>query len=118
MSSSEAQKYVNDAISKYPVVVFGRPGCPACRYTKSILSTSRQGVLEEGQVQNVNKDTLGKLQPHVTAYITQLTGQNYIPNVFVGGKSIAYKDVVSHYKTGQLRQMMAEAKKTLKTTST
>lgn len=108
--SEEAAKLVNDLIAKHPVVIFGRPTCPACKYTKSIIDSTCNDVLSDDQLKVVDKDSLGSLQPHVTTYLNRLTGQNYIPNVFVGGKTVGYKDVVAAYKAGKLRQMVTDAK--------
>lgn len=108
--SEEAAKLVNDLIAKHPVVIFGRPTCPACKYTKSIIDSSCNDILSDDQLKVVNKDSLGSLQPHVTTYLNRITGQNYIPNVFIGGKTVGYKDAVAAYKAGKLRQMVTEAK--------
>lgn len=108
--TDEASRLVDDLVSKHAVVIFGRPTCPACNYTKSIMDSACHGLLSDDQIKVVNKDSLGPLQPYVTTYLNKITGQNYIPNVFIGGKTVGYKDTVAAYKAGKLRQMLVEAK--------
>lgn len=109
-SSEEAAKLVNDLIGNHHVVIFGRPTCPACKYTKSIMDSACHGVLPEDQLKVVDKDSLGALQPHVTSHLNRVTGQNYIPNIFIGGKTVGYKETVAAYKAGTLRQMVSKEK--------
>lgn len=77
------------------------------------MDSARHGVLPEQTVKIVDKDTFGPLQPYVSSYLHRLTGQNYIPNIFIGGKSIPYKEAVASYKSGALRQMIVSANDSL-----
>lgn len=90
-------------VSSNPVVVFSKSYCPYCQKVKQLLSKigANPTIIEldiEGDGSEI-QSALGKW-----------TGQQTVPNVFIGGKHIGgCDDTVAKSKSGDLVSLLKEA---------
>lgn len=109
-SDDPARKLVDDAVAEHPVVVFAKSYCPYCATTKSTLAQVGAEVVGYTEPKIFDLDTMGSLGVDVQRYLTEKTGQNTVPNVFIAGKAIGGNEAVSEYAVkGELKQLLADA---------
>lgn len=105
-----AKKTVEDAVAEHPVVVFAKSYCPYCAATKSTLAQVGAEVDGYTEAKIFDLDTMDSLGVDVQRYLAEKTGQNTVPNVFIGGKAIGDNEAVSGYAVkGELKQLLSDA---------
>ncbi|CAM6028835.1 unnamed protein product [Sphagnum compactum] len=98
-----ALKKANTIIQQNPLVVFSKSYCPYCRKVKELLKSlgANAKVIEVDQ----EKDG-GELQ----AALGEISGQQTVPNVFIGGQHIGGCDAtVAANNKGTLVPLLKDA---------
>ncbi|KAD2223660.1 hypothetical protein E3N88_11312 [Mikania micrantha] len=103
---SPSEETVKKTITDYPVVVYSKT---RCLYSSEVISLfKRLGV--QPYVVKLDKMKQGYQLENVLKW---LTGQDTVPNVFIGGRYIGnYTDTVKLHEKGELEALLADAKKT------
>ena len=92
-----------EIISADPVVVFSKTYCPYCVNVKDLL----QQLGASFKAIELNTESDGA---DIQAALKELTGQQTVPNVFIGGKHIGGCDTTTAmHKEGKLIPLLTEA---------
>lgn len=109
-SNEKAKQVVEEAIEKYPVVVFSKTTCPYCRAAKNSLNDVKSRVEQFEGPHVVEVNTMGELGVQIQEYLAEKTGRRTVPNVFLSGKSVGGgDDIRAHAAQGRLDAMIAHA---------
>ncbi|KAL0589697.1 hypothetical protein ABG067_002246 [Albugo candida] len=81
MAGEMSKEFVENEIKVNPVVVFSKSYCPFCTKTKSLLAkhSAKHKVIELDLVQDGEA---------IQATLHEMTGQNTVPNIFIGGQFV------------------------------
>uniref|UniRef100_A0A7S4G1C3 Glutaredoxin domain-containing protein n=1 Tax=Eutreptiella gymnastica TaxID=73025 RepID=A0A7S4G1C3_9EUGL len=80
-------KEIREITAQYPLVVFSKTSCPHCQQVKSVLK--RLGADPKIVELDKTEDEHG-----YASALLELTGQTTVPNVFIGGQSVARSETV------------------------
>ncbi|XWS76160.1 hypothetical protein CRYUN_Cryun01aG0152600 [Craigia yunnanensis] len=101
---SRLEETVKKTVADNPIVVYSKSWCPYSSEVKSLFKK----LGEEPLV--IELDELGPQGPEVQMVLEQLTGQQTVPNVFIGSKHIGgCSDTVELYHKGELEPLLSEA---------
>ncbi|XP_050370356.1 glutaredoxin-like [Argentina anserina] len=104
-----ARAKVKELVSSHPVLIFSERLCPFCVCVKQLFFL-RLGVKYKGI--ELDEESDGK---EIQAAVAELTGQQTLPNVFVGGTHIGDCDTTwDFHKEGKLVPLLTEAGVTAK----
>lgn len=96
LKMTTARETVEATIAASPVVVYSKSWCPYCARTKALLKE----LGAEFDVVELDKVADGDDQQDA---LKALTGQNTVPNTFIGGKSVGgNSDIQKLHKDNQL----------------
>lgn len=102
LDATEGTKMVKDSIAAHPICVFSKSSCPHCIRAKNRLASLNidYHVVELDSLPN----------PKAVAFaLTDMTGRNTVPNIFIGGKSIGgASELIALADEGNLLPMVAQ----------
>eukprot|EP00177_Eucheuma_denticulatum_P000761 GFKZ01001373.1.p1 GENE.GFKZ01001373.1~~GFKZ01001373.1.p1 ORF type:complete len:659 (+),score=88.98 GFKZ01001373.1:86-2062(+) len=103
---------VEEAVSKYPVVIFSKSWCPYCHSAKANIArvASQVDGFEEAKIFELDQmDGLGEA---IQSYLMEKTGRRTVPNVFIGGVTVGGGDDVGALAArGELLTLISDAVK-------
>lgn len=103
-----AKSMVEDAVVKYPVVVFSKTWCPFCKRAKAALSEAGVNVNDDVKVYEL--DNMGSKRRSIQNYISEKYGHRTVPAVFIGGKLVGGGDETAQLqRDGKLAPMVSAA---------
>ncbi|KAL1347277.1 hypothetical protein HN51_020752 [Arachis hypogaea] len=106
ISKEELEMALNKAkqiASSAPVVVFSKTYCGYCKRVKDLLTQLSASF----KVIELDEEGDGG---HIQAALAEWTGQNTVPNVFIGGKHIGGCDsVLEKHRANQLVPLLNDA---------
>eukprot|EP01118_Nematostelium_gracile_P011176 TRINITY_DN3930_c0_g1_i1.p1 TRINITY_DN3930_c0_g1~~TRINITY_DN3930_c0_g1_i1.p1 ORF type:complete len:121 (-),score=32.63 TRINITY_DN3930_c0_g1_i1:52-375(-) len=98
-----AQALVTKTIEANPLTVFSKTYCGYCSRTKSLFN--KMGA--KPYIMELDERNDGA---EIQKYLSQVTGGNTVPRVFVGGKFIGgCDDTHALYNSGKLQNLLKEA---------
>ena len=102
-SSNPSHAYLIDQINSNPVIVYSWVHCPYCTRTKQTLSSMNV------RATIIDIDTLPNGEA-IMNHLFELTGQETVPNIFIGGKHIGgNSDLQDGLKKGSVQTKLREA---------
>lgn len=102
-----AKKTVDDAVLRYPVVVFSKTFCPYCKRGKAAISEANESGVE---VKVYELDNMGGTGRSIQKYIRDKYGHGTVPAVFIGGELIGGGDeTAALQRAGKLARMISAA---------
>jgi len=97
-------KQVAKLIKEDPVVIFSKSSCPFCQQTKALFDQIR---VTYNNLELDQRDDGNEIQEE----LHRRTGQNTVPNVFIGGQSIGgWTQTKSLFDSGELYKKLDQAK--------
>ena len=104
-STTDAKKTVDDAVAKYPVLVFSKTYCPYCKRAKNALAEA-----EAKDVKVFELDNMGPAGSSIQRYISEKYRHSTVPAVFIGGEFIGGGDETAQLqRAGKLAGKVAAA---------
>lgn len=110
-NKAKANVLINEAVAKYPIVIFSKTYCPYCHSANAHIAASRRMLTDMPALKVYKLNHMGKLGTAVQVSLAERTGRNTVPNVFVDGQSVGGGDEIAAFaRSGVLKQMMANAR--------
>ena len=102
-SANPAYAYLIEQIRNTPVLVYSWVNCPYCRKAKETLA--KMGI----HATILELDTMAN-GDSIKNDLEQLTGQETVPNIFIGGKHVGgNSDLQDGLKNGSVQAKLREA---------
>ncbi|KAI0249526.1 thioredoxin-like protein [Lactifluus subvellereus] len=93
---------VNQTIAENKVVIFSKSYCPYCKSAKDLFATRFPDVNVKVLELDLRDDG-----PEIQGYLSQLTNQRTVPNVFINKKHIgANDDLQALHKTDRVQSLL------------
>jgi glutaredoxin len=111
-AASSPDARVDALVQGQPVLVFSKTYCPYCKEVKELLTQAGASARWDFNIHVVelDTDTDGK---QMQEYLLKKTGQNSVPNVFIGGEHVGGLDTVQAMGIGLLKQSLDAAPQAL-----
>ncbi|KAI3405379.1 GRX1 [Candida oxycetoniae] len=98
MYAAQSKIKVQKLIKEKPILIFSKTFCPYCTQTKHTI----EGITKDAYI--LELDDLGDGQD-IQETLAELTGQNTVPSVFIGGEHIGgNSDVQTLNEQGKLAE--------------
>lgn len=102
--AEEANKFVDEAITSKPVVIFSKSYCPYCKKAKSLLLDTVKVPQDNINIIEIeDRPDMTEIQ----ARLKDITGALSVPRVFIKGKSIGgCDDLFKIHGSGELANLL------------
>ncbi|KAI0031244.1 glutaredoxin [Vararia minispora EC-137] len=93
---------VDSAIANNKVIIFSKSWCPYCRRAKSIMNENYKETPIE--IIELDEDPEGA---QIQSYLTELTGQSTVPNIFINKKHVGGSDdLAGLHRVGGIQKLL------------